>query len=68
MKTFKTLQWIGDADGFLKLTNQRKLPAEFTEIECKTVEQLYDAIKTLAVRGAPAIGVAAGFGICLAAQ
>jgi methylthioribose-1-phosphate isomerase len=68
LKTFKTLQWIGDADGFLKLTDQRKLPAEFTEIECKTVEQLYDAIKTLAVRGAPAIGVVAGFGICLAAQ
>lgn len=68
MKTFKTLQWIGDINGFLKLTDQRKLPAEFTEIECRTVEQLYDAIKTLTVRGAPAIGVAAGFGICLAAQ
>jgi methylthioribose-1-phosphate isomerase len=68
LKTFKTLQWIGGIDGFLKLTDQRKLPAEFTGIECKTVEQLYDAIKNLAVRGAPAIGVAAGFGICLAAQ
>ncbi|MBN1788035.1 MAG: S-methyl-5-thioribose-1-phosphate isomerase [Sedimentisphaerales bacterium] len=68
MKNFKTLQWIGDINGFLKLTDQRKLPEEFTEIECKTVQQLYDAIKTLAVRGAPAIGVAAGFGICLAAQ
>jgi methylthioribose-1-phosphate isomerase len=68
LKTFKTLQWIGDADGFLELTDQRKLPAEFTAIKCKTVEQLSEAIKTLAVRGAPAIGVAAGFGICLAAQ
>ncbi|MGB8226619.1 MAG: S-methyl-5-thioribose-1-phosphate isomerase [Sedimentisphaerales bacterium] len=68
MKNFKTLQWIGDADGFLELTDQRKLPARFTTIQCKTPEQLYEAIKTLAIRGAPAIGVAAAFGICLAAQ
>lgn len=68
MKTFKTLQWIGDIDGCLELTDQRKLPSEFTAIRCRTVEQLYNAIKTLAVRGAPAIGVAAAFGVCLAAQ
>jgi methylthioribose-1-phosphate isomerase len=68
LKTFKTLQWIGDTDGFLELIDQRKLPAEFVIIQCKSVEQLYEAIKTLAVRGAPAIGVAAAFGICLAAQ
>jgi methylthioribose-1-phosphate isomerase len=68
LKNFKTLQWIGDADGFLKLTDQRKLPAQFTAMQCKTPEQLYEAIKTLAIRGAPAIGVAAAFGICLAAQ
>jgi methylthioribose-1-phosphate isomerase len=68
LKNFKTLQWIGAADGFLELTDQRKLPAEFITIKCTTVEQLLDSIKTLAVRGAPAIGVAAGFGICLAAK
>ncbi|HBG27391.1 MAG: S-methyl-5-thioribose-1-phosphate isomerase [Planctomycetes bacterium GWF2_41_51] len=68
MKTFNTLQWIGDIDGCLELTDQRKLPAEFTTIRCRTVEQLYNSIKTLAVRGAPAIGVAAAFGVCLAAQ
>jgi methylthioribose-1-phosphate isomerase len=68
MKNFKTLQWIGGSDGLLELTDQRKLPAEFVTIQCKTVEQLYDAIKTLAVRGAPAIGVAAAFGVCIAAQ
>lgn len=65
---FKTLQWIGDTNGCLELTDQRKLPAESVTIQIKTVEQLYDAIKTLAVRGAPAIGVAAAFGVCLAAQ
>ena len=68
MKAFKTLQWIGDCDGFLELIDQRRLPAEFVIIQCKSVEQLYEAIKTLAVRGAPAIGVAAALGVCLAAQ
>lgn len=68
MKTFKTLQWIGDTDGYLELIDQRKLPAQFVQIQCRTPEQLCEAIKTLAVRGAPAMGVAAAFGICLAAQ
>jgi len=68
LKTFKTLQWIGDTEGFLELIDQRRLPAEFTTIKCRTPDELYEAIKTLAVRGAPAIGVAAGFGVCLAAQ
>ena len=65
-KRFKTLEWLGDIDGFLELTDQRKLPVKFEKLPCKTVEQLYEAIKTLAVRGAPAIGVAAAFGLCLA--
>jgi len=68
LKNFKTLQWIGDTDGFLEFIDQRKLPARFITAQCKTVERLFEAIKTLAIRGAPAIGVAAGFGICLAAQ
>jgi len=68
LKTFKTLQWIGDINGCLELTDQRKLPVEFITLRCETIEQLFDAIKTLAVRGAPAIGVAAAFGVCLAAQ
>ncbi len=68
MKTFKTLQWIGDMDGYLELIDQRKLPAQFITIQCRTPEHLHETIKTLAVRGAPAIGVAAAFGICLAAQ
>jgi methylthioribose-1-phosphate isomerase len=64
----ETLKWTGDVDGRLELIDQRLLPGRFEKIRCKTVEQLYDAIQTLAVRGAPAIGVAAGFGICLAMQ
>jgi len=65
---FETLRWAGDSDGYLELVDQRLLPARLEMLECQTTEQLYDAIKTLAVRGAPAIGVAAAFGICLAMQ
>jgi len=65
---FETLKWIGGIDGFLELIDQRRLPAEFVKIKCRTVDELYEAIKTLAIRGAPAIGVAAGYGLCLAMQ
>ena len=65
---FETLKWVGDVDGYLELIDQRKLPDQFEMLNCMIAETLYDAIKTLAVRGAPAIGVAAGYGICLAMQ
>ena len=64
----ETLKWIGGIEGSLELVDQRKLPRSFEKLQCETKEQLYEAIKTLAVRGAPAIGVAAGFGVCLAMQ
>lgn len=64
----QTLKWVGGIDGLLELIDQRRLPVEFVKLRCQTVEQLYEAIKTLAVRGAPAIGVAAGYGLCLAMQ
>jgi methylthioribose-1-phosphate isomerase len=63
---FETLRWVDGIDGYLEVIDQRKLPAHFEMLKCETKEQLYDAIKTLAVRGAPAIGVSAAFGICLA--
>ena len=65
---FETLEWIGGVDGCLELINQRKLPGTFEKLQCKDVESVWDAIKTLAVRGAPAIGVAAAYGICVAMQ
>ena len=65
---FETLEWVGRVDGYLEMIDQRLLPGEFTKIQCRDVESLYDAIKTLAVRGAPAIGVAAGYGVCIAMQ
>jgi methylthioribose-1-phosphate isomerase len=64
----QTVKWIGDVDGFLELIDQRLLPGKFVKLRCRSVEQLYQAIKTLAVRGAPAIGVAAAYGPTLALQ
>src|SRR4030042_1319406 len=64
----QAVKWVGDIDGFLELIDQRRLPAELVRIQCRSVEQLYEAIKTLAVRGAPAIGVAAAYGLVIAIQ
>jgi len=49
------------------LLDQRRLPDEAVELECRTIPELAEAIRTLAVRGAPAIGVAAAYGMALAA-
>ena len=49
------------------LLDQRRLPEEEVELECKTVDELVVAIRELAIRGAPAIGVAAAYGLALAA-
>ena len=64
----EAVKWIGDMDGYLELVDQRRLPAEFVKLQCRDVETLFEAIKTLAVRGAPAIGVSAAYGLALAAQ
>ena len=66
MKTIKTLQWLGGPDGLLEMIDQRRLPGRLEMLPCKTPQEVYAAIQTLAVRGAPAIGVAAAFGVCLA--
>jgi methylthioribose-1-phosphate isomerase len=55
------------ADGALLAIDQRALPHEFRWLRITTVDELIDAIKTLAIRGAPALGVAGAFGVALAA-
>ena len=60
-----TVQWIGSIDGHLALLDQTLLPSEHRVLDIVDVEVLQDAIKRLAVRGAPAIGVAAGYGVVL---
>ena len=49
------------------LLDQRRLPDEVVELRCESARDVADAIRALAVRGAPAIGVAAAYGIALAA-
>lgn len=65
---YETLEWIGDRQGFLKLIDQTKLPTEIVTIDCKDVETVWEAIKSLRVRGAPAIGIAAAYGVVIGIQ
>ncbi len=53
-------------DGRLRLLDQRRLPKEVVYLEIGSVAAAYDAIRTLAVRGAPAIGIAAGYALVAA--
>jgi methylthioribose-1-phosphate isomerase len=54
-------------DGALVVIDQRVLPHELRQLRMTTVDEVIDAIKTLAIRGAPAIGVSGAFGVVLAA-
>jgi methylthioribose-1-phosphate isomerase len=65
----RTLRWVGNAaTGFLRLIDQTALPTELVEIDCRDVPAVWEAIKTLRVRGAPAIGVAAAYGAVIGAR
>jgi methylthioribose-1-phosphate isomerase len=55
-------------DDAVVVLDQRRLPEETVELRCSDAAELADAIRTLAVRGAPAIGVAAAYGLALAAR
>jgi methylthioribose-1-phosphate isomerase len=63
--TIRAVQWHGD---YLRLLDQRLLPAEEQWIDCRDTDAVTHAIKDLAVRGAPAIGIAAAWGVVLAAK
>jgi len=60
-----TIAWC--ERGTVQLIDQRVLPEELRVLECHTVDELCDAIRTLAVRGAPALGAAGAMGVALAA-
>ncbi|HEX8152681.1 MAG TPA: s-methyl-5-thioribose-1-phosphate isomerase, partial [Thermoanaerobaculia bacterium] len=59
------LRWDGRV---LSLLDQRLLPRQETWVECRDADAVAEAIATMVVRGAPAIGVAAAFGMAMAAQ
>lgn len=64
----ETMRWVDGTDGHLVLIDQTLLPVDFKEIECRSVDQVWEAIKQLRVRGAPAIGIAAAYGVCIGLQ
>ena len=65
---YHTLRWDGDAQGTLHMIDQTLLPEHYIEIETATVKEVWTAIRKLSVRGAPAIGVAAAWGVVLGTQ
>jgi len=73
MQTLRSIEWVPRGAGGLvpakvKLIDQTRLPGELAYIETDDVEVIWHAIRTLQVRGAPAIGIAAAMGVAAAAQ
>ena len=66
--TVRPLWWNAEAGtrGALEMIDQTRLPGEFVTFQCTTVDAVWHAIKRLSVRGAPAIGVAAAYGVVVA--
>ena len=63
--TIRTIEW---KDTFSRMVDQTKFPEKFEYIDIKTGDEMFDAIRTMIVRGAPAIGIAGAHGIVLYAQ
>ena len=61
----KTIEWV---ENYSKMVDQTLLPEEFKYVNITTGDSMYEAIKTMIVRGAPAIGVAGAHGVVLYAQ
>lgn len=62
---FKTIEYT---NGIVRMIDQLRLPLEEVYVDCKTIEEVGNAIKTMIIRGAPAIGVAAAMGVSLGAD
>lgn len=68
MSTVETLHWVEGDPGHCCMIEQTLLPEQHVEVEIRDVPGMVDAIYRLAVRGAPAIGVAAAYGVLLGVQ
>ncbi|MBK8178909.1 MAG: S-methyl-5-thioribose-1-phosphate isomerase [Planctomycetes bacterium] len=64
----ETIRWLGGRPGRAVILEQTLLPREERYVELTTATEMFDAIRRLAVRGAPALGVAAAFGVLLGIQ
>ncbi len=67
-KLIETLKWVGGTGGHVAIIDQTLLPAKLEILAVKDARAMWDAIRRLAVRGAPAIGVAAAYGVVLGAR
>jgi methylthioribose-1-phosphate isomerase len=67
MQPIQAVTWSEDGEG-VRILDQRLLPAREEYRDLRSVDEVCDAIKTLAVRGAPAIGIAAAMGLAVAAK
>lgn len=65
VQTIESVRWSTDGDA-VRIIDQRLLPGEFVERDLNTLDDVCDAIATLAVRGAPAIGICGAMGLCAA--
>ena len=61
-------RWVGGLDGHLEMLDQRLLPGEETWLEYRTGVDVAGGIKDMVIRGAPAIGLAAAYGVALAVR
>src|SRR5205807_8088701 len=61
--TMRTLEWVGDSDGHVRLIDQTLLPTRLEHRDCRTVEGVWEAIRSLRERGAPPLGIAAAMGV-----
>jgi methylthioribose-1-phosphate isomerase len=61
----RTIEWVGGLDGRVRIIDQTRLPAELVMLEVTEVEAMWQAIRRLRIRGAPAIGIAAAMGVVL---
>ena len=67
-RPLKTIEWTGGVDGCVRMIDQTCLPGELVHVEIRDVEAMWEAIKTMRVRGAPAIGIAAAMGAVIGVQ
>jgi methylthioribose-1-phosphate isomerase len=65
----ETIEWISEGvHGYVLMIDQRRLPREQVFVTCRTYKDVAEAIRSMVIRGAPAIGVAAAMGVALGVQ
>ena len=62
---WRTIEWRGWTDGFVRLLDQTRLPTQIDYRACQRDSDIWEAIRALRIRGAPAIGIAAAMGVVL---